>query len=95
MAVLSTYRKAVLQPPIIMHLVTTDELRTLNYRTQFPNATVVPLQQASLDILDTTLQLDAFAEIIEDLFRQKRNNGHSAIIGSHTAAMSSDPQAPV
>lgn len=95
MAVLATYRRANLQPPIIMHLVTTDELKTLNYRNQFPNAIVIPLQQASLDILDTTLQLDAFAEVIEDLYRQKRTNGHPTVVGSHSAAISSDPQAPV
>ena len=94
MAVSSAYRKAGLQPPIIMHLVTTDELKTLNYRNQFPNATVVPIQQASLDVLDTTLQLDAFAEVIEDLYRQKQTNSHPSVIGSHSAAMTSDPQAP-
>jgi hypothetical protein len=95
MAVLSTYRKAAMQPPLIMHLVTLDELRTLNYRNQFPNAVVIPLQQASLDILDTTLQLDAFAEVVEDVYRRKQGIENETVVGTHSAAMSSDPQAPV
>lgn len=94
MAVVNMYRKSELETPLVIHLVTANELRTLNYRHQFPNVSVIPLQQASLDMLDTTLQLDAFAEIIEDIYRQKQQKIRPAVVGTPSATISSDPQAP-
>lgn len=52
--------------PLIIHLVETKDVETIDHKALFPDVEIVPIKQANLDIdPDTTLQLKVFEEVVD------------------------------
>lgn len=66
--VVERYERADSEPPLIIHVIVADAAENIDEDySGLGHVNIAPIQQASLDVQDTTLQLDLFEKVLRVL----------------------------